>query len=114
MDTLYPELKDYIYQYCGQFMTDDERMATKTVMYYNLNTVSESMLSMMREKGWMSDDPKILLMIADGREALKDRIVKRIWEEHRHELPLNLCSVCNKITRTPEARQCRFCFHDWH
>ncbi|WP_420989671.1 hypothetical protein [Chitinophaga sp. CC14] len=94
-------------------MTVDEMMAKKTVLY-NLNTESESMLSMMREKGWMSDDPKILSMIADGKEVLKDRIVKRIWEEHRHELSLNLCLVCNKITRTPEARQCRFCFHDWH
>ncbi len=113
MDSLYPELEDYIYRYSGRFMTDDEAMARKTVMY-SLKTQSESMLSMMREKGWMSDDPKILSMIADGSEALKDRIVKRIWNDHREELSLNLCPECKLITRTPDARQCRFCFHDWH
>ncbi|SFE07520.1 hypothetical protein SAMN05518672_104386 [Chitinophaga sp. CF118] len=113
MNDLYPELEDYIYQYCQKFQTKDELMAGKTVLY-NLKTQSETMLSMMRRKGWISDDPVILDMIADGRDALKSRIVKRIWNEHQHELSLNLCPACNKITRSPNASQCRFCFHDWH
>ncbi|RFS20120.1 hypothetical protein DVR12_20605 [Chitinophaga silvatica] len=114
MDTLYPELKDYIYYYCGRFMTEDEAMARKTASHYNLETESETMLTMMKEKGWISDEPKILSMIEDGKEALKERIIRRIWEEHQHELNLNLCPACSKITRTPKAKQCRFCFHDWH
>ncbi|SEW52798.1 hypothetical protein [Chitinophaga arvensicola] len=113
MDTLYPELKTYIYQYCLEFMTEDEIMAKRTVLY-NFYMPSESTLSKMKEKGWISDHPRIHAMITDGAEALKDRIVNRIWDEHRDELCLNLCPVCNKIARTPAARQCRFCFHDWH
>jgi len=113
MYTLYPELKDYIYRYCGKFMTEDEHTAKRTIMY-SLNTTSESMLSLMREKKWISDDPKILRMIEDGHEALKERIVNRIWSDHLVELELNLCPVCKKVARTPHARQCRFCFHDWH
>lgn len=88
-------------------------MAKKTIMY-GFKTESESMLSIMREKKWISDDPKILRMIEDGHEALKERIVNRVWRDHRLELNLNLCPVCKKITRTPDSRQCRFCFHDWH
>jgi hypothetical protein len=113
MDTLYPELKDYIYHYCGSFMTEDEVMAKKAISY-GFNTAPELTLSLMNKEGWKADDPKVLSMITDGWEALKDSIVNRIWNEHRYELRLNLCPLCNKITRTPEARQCRFCFHDWH
>lgn len=113
MNDLYPELEDYIYQYCRQFQTPDELIATKTVSYLSANP-SERVIAMMRERGWISDDPLILDMIADGRDALKSRVVKRIWNEHQHELSLNLCPICHKITRSPEARQCRFCFHGWH
>ena len=24
------------------------------------------------------------------------------------------CPQCNRILRTPNARQCRWCYHDWH
>ncbi|WP_109696726.1 hypothetical protein [Chitinophaga deserti] len=112
MNDLYPELEDYIYNYCTEFQTPDEHTAGKTLLY--LNTGSESMRPMMLEKGWISDDPVILAMIADGFPALRSKVVKRIWAKHRHELKLNLCPACSKITRTPLAQQCRFCFHDWH
>ncbi len=114
MNDLYPELRDYIYQYCSQFKTDDEAMACKTVLYQNLADTSASMLEMMKKKGWISDDPVVLAMIADGHGALRDRIVLRIWEQHGQELSLNLCPACGKIARTPKARQCQFCYHNWH
>lgn len=38
------------------------------------------MLSIMREKKWISDDPKILRMIEDGHEALKERNSKSSME----------------------------------
>jgi hypothetical protein len=113
MDTLYPELKDYIYEYCGKFMTEEEHMARRTILY-GLKTQSETRRSIMLEQKLISNDPNILRLVEDGHEALKERIVHRIWNKHRSELTLNLCPVCGKITRTPDARQCRFCFHDWH
>jgi hypothetical protein len=113
MDGLYPELEDYIYEYCRQFQTENEVIAGRTVLY-TLTARSDSMRAIMRGKGWISDDPVILAMIADGGEALKSRVVQRVWNEHQHELTLNLCPACNKIARTPDARQCRFCLYDWH
>ena len=111
MDGLYPELENYIYEYCGEFKTPNEKTATKTLLY---NPYSEDMRAMMVKRGWRSDDPVILEMISDGYEAFKGRTARRIWAAHRHELSLNLCPVCGKIARTPQARQCRFCRHDWH
>ena len=111
MDGLYPELENYIYEYCSKFRTVNEALAAKTLIY---NPYSESMRAMMAKHGWLSDDPVVLQMIADGYEAFKGRTVRRIWADHRHELSLNLCPVCGKIARTPFARQCRFCGYDWH
>ncbi|SDF09547.1 hypothetical protein [Chitinophaga filiformis] len=110
---MYRELEDYIYEYCEKFQTKNELMARKTLMYTS-STTSSSMLSAMRSRGWISEDPLILNMIADGPHELKRRVVERIWREHKDELPLNLCPKCNLIARTPLARQCRFCKHDWH
>jgi hypothetical protein len=32
-----------------------------------------------------------------------------------HDLSfLNRCSRCGRIVRTPQARQCMWCHHDWH
>ncbi|MCF6401456.1 hypothetical protein L3C95_01140 [Chitinophaga filiformis] len=81
---------------------------------YTSNGLSEAMLSSMRRNGWISDEPVILDMIADGPHELKRRVVERIWREHKDVLPLNLCPKCNLIARTPLARQCRFCKHSWH
>jgi hypothetical protein len=27
---------------------------------------------------------------------------------------LNCCPKCDALAKTPKARQCRYCFHDWH
>jgi hypothetical protein len=113
MDILYPELKVYIYTYCMEFMTDDE-LTERTAMMRGYTIFSESELSAMREQKLMGDNLNVPHVFEDRHEALKERIVNRIWNEHRLELNLNLCPVCRKVARTPHSRQCQFCFHDWH
>lgn len=44
----------------------------------------------------------------------RKRVVTRIYNENINELDLNRCPKCNGIARTPKARQCRYCKHDWH
>jgi len=88
--TIYPELIDYIYQFCDEFKTDDEKLAGKTILYKSQN------------------------MIADGYDSFKKRVAGRIYSQFKNELDLNLCPRCNKIARTPKAKQCRFCFYAWH
>ena len=110
---LYPELVDYIFYYQRKFMTKDERIATRTILYRQ-PLDNESMLAWLKAKEWYSDDDKIKQMIADGYDTLKKKIVARIHAEHKDDLELNLCPACGKLPRTPLAKQCRHCFHDWH
>ncbi len=72
------------------------------------------MLNFIKLKGWFSDDPGIQAMIADGFDVFKRRVAYRIFTEHKNEFYLNFCPKCKKIARTPQAKQCRFCFFDWH
>lgn len=110
---LYPELVDYIYYYQRKFMTKDERIASRTVLYRQ-PPGNEEMLAWLKARERYSDDNKIKQMIAGGYDALKIKIATRIYAEHKHELELNLCPKCGKLPRTPLAKQCRHCFYSWH
>ena len=65
-------------------------------------------------RGWYSDKEDIHAMLANGKKSFIVNVAERIFREHEAELNLNLCPKCNKVTRTPWAKQCRFCRHDWH
>jgi hypothetical protein len=108
-----PDLIDYIYFYCGSFQTKEEMLAGKSILY-NTKGLSPKTLDFIKSKGWFSDEERIQAMIADGFEALKERVAIRIYQQHKDELNLNYCPKCNKLARTPQAKQCRFCFFDWH
>ncbi|RXK60343.1 hypothetical protein ESA94_07630 [Lacibacter luteus] len=113
---LYPELKEYIFNYCGKYFGEYEKKA-----HLHLHALAKSMDGanvkmykfFMKEENVL-DNPEIKDLVSGGYDAFKEKVVTRIWNEHKNELELNLCPRCRKIARTPEARQCRFCFHDWH
>jgi hypothetical protein len=111
-EELYPELADYLYRYYDHLKTPDELLAGKSILY-NRENMNPKMRELIIKKGWFSDEPHINAMISDGFEAFRNRVVQRIYAEHRNELDLNLCPKCKKIARTPWAEQCRFCFHSW-
>lgn len=49
-----------------------------------------------------------------GRAALYSRARDRILREHRSDVIINRCPACGRIVRSPDARQCLWCKHDWH
>ena len=63
---------------------------------------------------WISDDPQVLELARDGFQLFAERTAKRILAEHQDSVFLNRCPRCQKLARTPTARQCRFCGNDWH
>ena len=52
--------------------------------------------------------------LRDGRVALFRRARDRILKDCHSIVFINRCPACNRIVRSPGARQCLWCKHDWH
>lgn len=114
--TLYPELADYIFNYCGKHMWPNEIKAHRHIeaMARSNNGATAAMYKLLQRMNRISTDEEVLSLAKDGFDAYKQRVVERIFRDHYDELELNLCPKCVKIARTPYAKQCRFCFYSWH
>jgi ribosomal protein L40E len=42
------------------------------------------------------------------------RTAQRILDKHSDEIVFNYCPRCGALAKTPKARQCRVCHHDWY
>jgi hypothetical protein len=67
-----------------------------------------------RHHSGLSDDPEVLHLANGGLDVFYERTAKRILSEDRGKIFINSCPSCGALARTPKARQCRFCGHDWH
>src|SRR3954463_7592485 len=102
----------YILSHYAQFMTPAEHLADRhlaaTFMACDGRTDREAQDQLRREGGvgahWLSDDPAILRLTADGLEAFRAQVAARILSAHRAEIFLNYCPRCGGLTRTPKAR----------
>lgn len=65
------------------------------------------------EKAHHTPDEKADALVALGEETLNQIIAERLYKHHRNEI-LNPCPRCEKLARTPLAKQCRHCGFDWH
>ncbi len=61
-----------------------------------------------------SIDLKVLNLLKSGIQEFHKKAAERVFTEHLNELTLNKCPKCKGIARTPTAKQCRYCKHDWH
>jgi hypothetical protein len=66
-----------------------------------------------RESGVLSDDANVLHLAEGGFEGFIQRTSARILDESRHLIFFNRCPKCGGLARTPTARQCRYCAHEW-
>ena len=121
MTTMDPNLTHYVFHHFGYLMTTYEKWAYKHLASTLKATMGRSDVSAQEEakayktsSHWLSDDPNVLRLASDGFEEFKARTAQRILEEHGDQVFLNRCPQCDALARTPTARQCRFCGHDWH
>lgn len=115
-----PEEIDYILNHFSYLMTFKEKSAWKhwstNYKIDNGNYESEEQIAARRrlsiKTGWLTQDKEILKLLENGIEEFRRKTAERILKEEKIEF--NNCPNCGKLTRTPKAKQCRFCKHDWH
>jgi len=104
-------------------MTEPERLADrhlvltfKTTRGRSDNNAQQQARNSARHplRELFTDDPDALALARDGYDAFVLRTGQRILSENRDAIFLNYCPQCKGLARTPKARQCRFCGHDWH
>lgn len=48
------------------------------------------------------------------RDEEKARLADIIKDKFKEQIFWNFCPKCEKLARTPKAKQCRYCNYDWH
>lgn len=113
---------NYVFRYFSHLMTEHERLAYRHLAGTTKATLGRSDVEAQEQaKGsvfylreLLSDDPSVLALASDGFETFVLRTGQRILNDHRYQIAFNWCPQCGALARTPTARQCRACRHDWH
>jgi len=116
------ELANYVVSHYRSLMTEAEHLAEKHLSTTYKFTEGQSDLAAQEKtraegrlyRRWLSDDPEILALAADGLEAFRAKAAARILAEHSDQVVLNRCPKCSGLTRTPRARMCPHCGHSWN
>jgi len=112
------ETADYIMSHFSNLQNDKEKLAnrhTSSIVkldYPNANL--DATTRIYKKIGWLTDDEDALALVKLGEEGFKLKVANRILSEHKNEVVMNYCPKCNRLARTPSAKQCRHCGHDWH
>ena len=116
MDKIYPELADYIFEYYRQFFLETERKALNhhagKLKFGNRPNLHPELIKVRDQH--LTNDTEALKLLDKGYKTFVINTANRIYEQHKDDLDLNLCPKCDKIARTPNAKQCRFCSNSWH
>jgi len=112
----------YVLRYYGQLMTTPERLAHRHLMGTakatrgRTDAIAQSEVAHSSHPGrdLLSNDPQVLQLASDGIEVFTVRTAQRILDKHSDEIVFNYCPRCGALAKTPKARQCRVCHHDWH
>jgi hypothetical protein len=110
------EQAEYIVKYYSKLMTIQEVKALRH--YYSTvkleGSEHEQRTLIYSKAGWLIDDPLILSYLTDGYDQFMLNCAERILSEDPEKVFFNFCPVCDRLARTPYAKQCRHCGHDWH
>ena len=110
------ETARYIIGYFPHLLTRREGMAIKHTMSMSKLEHADNnvqLTSMYRKRGWITSDQSVLDLLKDGYDAFELTVATRILSEHGDQVFVNNCPKCDKLARTPYAKQCRHCGYSW-
>jgi hypothetical protein len=109
-------LTSYMWNHYQHLMTDFERRVGLAIIGRRKAAAASSLaMSQMLNQRWgAADDPQIEAALAEGQDLFRNRVCHRLLAEVASEVFINRCPSCRRVVRTPGARQCFWCGHDWH
>jgi hypothetical protein len=118
---LNPQLAYYILRYNADLMTDVELRAQRHLFATMKATKGRSDETAQREtqndrlhSRMLSTEPDVLSLTRGGYQQFQLTTAARILRDSAGKVSFNRCPACGALARTPSAKQCRYCGHDWH
>lgn len=108
-------LTRYIWHNYMGLMSDTELLAFKAVsLRFKAEAAGSSpMREALLEKAAQLEDPRVKAALQEGVEPFRHAVRERLLRRYPRRINLNRCPKCDRIPRTPRARQCPWCFHSW-
>lgn len=113
----------YILNYFPRLMTLDEIKARSHHMgiikignpeEYDSLDKFERRKQFYLKRDLITENEHILELLDKGYDEFILKTARRIAKDTPNEYTINRCPKCDFITRTPYAKQCRKCSHNWH
>jgi len=109
------ELIDYIIAHYSHLLSFEEKAAQKHLFATEKADKFESQGLKTRILNDLGTKNKEYLSILDkGYDEFKRIAVDKLLKQHKGKIFINRCRRCGRLARTPLAKQCRYCEHDWH
>ena len=108
-------LRKYVLTYYSEYFTELESIGFKAILAEEkAQNASPSMADKLREKWGAKNNPEVVAALSEGSDKFNEAVFQRLMSEHGNDIFINRCPKCKKIAKTPKAKQCPWCFHDWH
>ena len=101
-------LRSYVWQHCTDQMTEEERRVGQAISLRGKLAHSHGDTYIAEKFPW-AFSPEMDATLKDGPEAYLDGVVGRVLPS----VEINRCPACDRVVRTPVARLCLWCGHDW-
>ena len=109
-------LTRYIWNNYMDLMSDTERLVARVARLRAKANASEStkMRDTLLERARALEDKHVEAALQDGFEPFRHAVRKRLLKHYPRRIDLNRCPRCDRIPKTPRAKQCPWCFYSWH
>jgi hypothetical protein len=114
MEEITAEKANHIISYYSNLLTLTEKRALTQHMMSLKFADDKERLEKYYRMGRLVNTPEVLDLLSEGYSEFALNCAKRILTETPDQVFFNYCPQCGKLARTPYAKQCRFCGHNWH
>jgi hypothetical protein len=110
------ELTRYVWAHLAHLLSRFEQTVGRAAFAREKVAASGSpTLSLALGELWgRQGDPEVEAALSAGPESFRRAACRRVLAERGGEVIINRCPRCGRVVRTPAARQCLWCGHDWH
>jgi hypothetical protein len=109
------EATNFVWCHFQHLMTEFERRVERArIGRLKAEHSSPNMARILNQRWGELGDADIEAALADGGESYRLQVYRRLLQQLGKELNVHRCPRCNRVVRTPKARQCLWCGFDWH